>query len=80
MDRRRIDGLMSREHERIDADLVLDALVWAEGNESEASRILCVNRNTVRRVRASKLAGVEVPAREGYVFRTRPEGGAPWVS
>lgn len=78
MDRRRKEGLVAREHERLDEDVVLDALVYCDGNESEAARVLSVNRNTVRRVRRSRLPG-ELPSREGYAYRTKPEG-APWVS
>lgn len=78
MDRRRKEGLTAREHERLDEDLVLDALVFTDGNESAASRLLGVNRNTVRRVRRSRLPE-ELPSAEGYGYRTRPEG-APWVT
>lgn len=78
MDRRRKEGLVARQHERLDEDLVLDALVFCNGNESAASRLLGVNRNTVRRVRRARLPE-ELPGAEGYSYRTRPEG-APWVS
>ena len=78
MDRRRKEGLVAREHEQLDADLVLDALVFCQGNESAASRLLGVNRNTVRRVRRARLPE-ELPSVIGYQFRTAP-GGAPWVS
>jgi len=78
MDRRRKEGLVAQQHEQLDADLVLDALVYTQGNESAASRLLGVNRNTVRRVRRARLPE-EIPSAEGYGYRTAPEG-APWVS
>jgi len=68
---------MAREHEQLDEDLVLDALVYTGGNESAASRLLGADRHTVMRVRRMKLPDA-LPSAEGYVYRTRPEG-APWV-
>lgn len=77
MDRRRKEGLVARQHEQLDADLVLDALVFCAGNESSAARLLGVNRNTVRMVRRSRLPE-ELPDAGAYAYRTKPEG-APWV-
>lgn len=77
MDRRRKEGLVAREHEQLDADLVLDALVYCGGNESAASRLLGVNRNTVRKVRQVRFPE-GLPSVTGYQFRTKPEG-APWI-
>mgnify|MGYP001614523796 CR=1 FL=1 len=78
MDRRRREGLTAREHEKLDEDLVFDALVYCAGNESAASRLLGMNYVTVRRVRRRGFSGA-LPSAEGYEYRTRPEG-APWVS
>ena len=75
MDRRRKEGLVAREIENLESDLVLDALVFCEGNESAASRMLNVNRNTVRRVRKS--LPETLPDKKFYNYKTSPEG-APW--
>ena len=81
MDRRRREGIAAREHVQLDGDLVMDALVWFGWNESAVSRLLGMNRNTVRKIRRGYLGltqGEELPDRDRYTWRTQPVG-APWV-
>lgn len=81
-DRRRSDGLAAKMHDQLDKKLVEDALWFTCGNISEASRILSLHRNTLKKIKGEMGLDTDRMSdptlRSKYVYKTKP-AGAPWV-
>ena len=79
MDRRRRRGIAARAHEALDQALVLDALVYTDGNVEQAALLLGANATTVRRIRDSGALPSPLPPIDAHAWLTSPSG-APWAA
>lgn len=83
-DGRRQEGLLAQELATTTKEMIEDALAYTRGNQVRASEILGCNKvsmwNWIKKY-GIDIDAVEASSRAGtWEYKSRPVGGAPWVT